>query len=748
MSPRHLVGLCRAIVDQNLILSGRDADILLEDHGLVRGVHFLTDEILATVQRAAIDKCAAVVTETPGGPISNSLAAIAHGLGPIPWPTQLTWLGMVPIANANLPNDPLVSLRKAGVATGTVEANRQGCYHSLCLIDRANGETIAVLVGDRDPLPVQLLAQMPVDALLVQVSDVDTLLRSNVKPRNVAVFLADAVERPDKGEAALVSLERLAGGPWSLLVSGRLSEFRAMGLVDTSNEPVPWIRGAEIVATDGPSPVWFWSPELGVSYELPVSRDGGEGGSTLGAGDAYAGVYFFERLNGQVSKDAHRRAVQAARLASYSLDARADYSLNLTRLFGDYIDRESSVDDWWLFDRIRQSAGLAVISCNNTGVDNAALRVSKKLGLAHFAVMPSGCRRDDSPSEFDMNSQAFHVFEVGTKSYRYCTWSNVYLSDGTLLLDIARGEGSQETRRAARHLGRPLLEVEIGASPTQLAVLVGDWISQNSIRVLNVAGSRDARIPPCDLPAVENTMETALRAGASVFGYMPVQNNAHGRSRLPGAVDDQLIFGLPALAEVSLAVREVLFGPNSESRAPRDELTWRANGWTFVRGKSIDVARAVARGMLPIALVGGDIANEVGGLVTIAEVGLFNCLIAEVERSRTVGVPNSIVTQYPHLTGQVYDIADVEIVPVLGSAEAWVAAGLVDCAIDTWRTGRTANRHGLRIKREFMRSSLRLVRGPDEVTEEVLALGLELVLGLQGRRKSGSPVFVRGGVEG
>jgi hypothetical protein len=69
----------------------------------------------------------------------------------------------------------------------------------------------------------------------------------------------------------------------------------------------------------------------------------------------------------------------------------------------------------------------------------------------------------------------------------------VFFADGTVLVDLTRGEGSAETRRAANELSRPPFEVGQDPTATTLSELE-QWCRRHAIRVLNVAGSRASRL--------------------------------------------------------------------------------------------------------------------------------------------------------------------------------------------------------------------------------------------------------------
>ncbi len=114
-------------------------------------------------------------------------------------------------------------------------------------------------------------------------------------------------------------------------------------------------------------------------------------------------------------------------------------------------------------------------------------------------ICPSGYRQEDGPLTAARRRRlaGAGLYELGSASSRYRTWTCVYLADAVILLDPAGGSGCREVSAAARKLGRPLLIPEPGQlSAGQLgagqikADQTADWLAAASARVLMVAGCR------------------------------------------------------------------------------------------------------------------------------------------------------------------------------------------------------------------------------------------------------------------
>ncbi len=138
---------------------------------------------------------------------------------------------------------------------------------------------------------------------------------------------------------------------------------------------------------------------------------------------------------------------------------------------------------------VRAAPGLTVLTGGQTGVDTMAARAAVRAGLTVHLVFPRGLRQEDGSLTTARRRQfaAATVHELGSASFRYRTWTCAYLADAVVLLDPAGGAGCRETARAARALGRPLLQPGTAElSPAR----VESWLAEVAARVLMVAGCR------------------------------------------------------------------------------------------------------------------------------------------------------------------------------------------------------------------------------------------------------------------
>ncbi len=160
------------------------------------------------------------------------------------------------------------------------------------------------------------------------------------------------------------------------------------------------------------------------------------------------------------------------------------------------LDREGA---WELMQsdetaRTLWDAGMAlelgkIVSGGQTGVDRAGLEVAIWLGLEHGGWCPRGRRAEDGriPDRYVLQ-------ETEQTDYSVRTERNVVESDGTLILYETRIRGGTAlTVHLATRYARPIFLVDLMCSPD--AGGFHDWMLQNHIEVLNVAGPRESSRP-------------------------------------------------------------------------------------------------------------------------------------------------------------------------------------------------------------------------------------------------------------
>ncbi len=134
-----------------------------------------------------------------------------------------------------------------------------------------------------------------------------------------------------------------------------------------------------------------------------------------------------------------------------------------------------------------------VVSGGQTGVDRAALDAAMARGLAVGGWCPRGRRAEDGtiPPRYPLD-------ETPRRNYAQRTKWNVRDSDATLILTQGTPSGGTAlTIRAAKHRTRPTLVIDLTCQqgPDQAVQRIVQWLEDQPINVLNVAGPRESSCP-------------------------------------------------------------------------------------------------------------------------------------------------------------------------------------------------------------------------------------------------------------
>ncbi len=130
-----------------------------------------------------------------------------------------------------------------------------------------------------------------------------------------------------------------------------------------------------------------------------------------------------------------------------------------------------------------------LISGGQTGVDRAALELARQKQIPAGGWCPKGRRAEDGAIGAEYPLQ-----ETPSAAYAERTALNVRDSDGTLILLRGNLEGGTAfTRRMAERLGKPYRLVDL--TPPSDPDSVWQWLVQEQIKVLNIAGPRESKEP-------------------------------------------------------------------------------------------------------------------------------------------------------------------------------------------------------------------------------------------------------------
>lgn len=133
-----------------------------------------------------------------------------------------------------------------------------------------------------------------------------------------------------------------------------------------------------------------------------------------------------------------------------------------------------------------------VISGGQSGADVAALRATKKCGIPTGGTMPKGWLTELGP--MPEWAEEFNLVEHKSNKYQPRTFQNVKDSDGTLrFAGKFNSAGERCTLKAITQYNKPYFDIDIYDPPTKGEVV--QWIKDNNIEIINVAGNRESTVP-------------------------------------------------------------------------------------------------------------------------------------------------------------------------------------------------------------------------------------------------------------
>lgn len=694
--PESIAGIGCTTRDQIITASAADIDAFLGTQRPGHPVQFaLTEDERDAYRRFGAER--GHHAWTPGGTVSNTLCSAAAtriernlSLAPI------AWRGPAEYDDSIVSDVGLAHLRAWGIDLQP-DYRVDFAREAYCLVDDASGEVHRIAIYERNARIAGQPHWTPCDLLIMTMHDVmngDAALLAFVRRcRELALLVADW-----RGSAARELLGQFSNLRYLI---GQRRDFVELGLCDADARHFDAVvEHVECVGTDGPRPVvWKAAAVRTASHRALDATDAAS--HVLGAGDGYAGAFLASRAAGVTPDDAHAIALARARRVMQAETSHAPRGEDLNAIFPPHIDRRSaSTTEASFATRLHLSPGLVVTSCGQTGIDQLAIATARSFGITAFAIMPDGKRTESS--ELGIGGpdrlEGAIVLELATPSYRYCTWANVYCSDGTILLDYARSEGSEETRKAAAWLGRPLLELH-EIEPAEIPSRVAEWIDRHGVRVVNCAGNRMSRLDDAARADATLALQRALLAAAAAIARrdcgMRVLPSVH-----PGASTD-VILGAPNSPVMRhlfrTFFRDTAIG--TESFAP-GELTWSvpSHALQIVFVRSRDLPAALRRGWVDYAIFGQDVGLEDGDeLAPMFPIGVDPCCLVEIVRDKR-DERTRWASAWPDLARV---LVGRDVVPVTGCVEAWLHTGAIDAAVDTYQTGRAVEENALRIARRF-----------------------------------------------
>lgn len=154
---------------------------------------------------------------------------------------------------------------------------------------------------------------------------------------------------------------------------------------------------------------------------------------------------------------------------------------------------------------------MKIISGGQTGADQAGLAAAKELGIETGGWLPKGCTTADGPRPDLL--KLYGMKEHPQRGYPPRTERNVLDSDGTIMFGDYLSPGCKLTAKFCARYNKPILTVSFFTTNPHAAnedciVLISNWIAENNIYTLNVAGNRESKNPGI----FEFTRDVLLRA--------------------------------------------------------------------------------------------------------------------------------------------------------------------------------------------------------------------------------------------
>ncbi len=135
---------------------------------------------------------------------------------------------------------------------------------------------------------------------------------------------------------------------------------------------------------------------------------------------------------------------------------------------------------------------IKIISGAQTGVDRGALDAALQVGVSCGGWCPKGRRAEDGriPDKYP-------VIELSDSRYRKRTLHNVLNSDATLIIYFSTLEGGTElTVQYCMQHAKPYKLIDAQEIPSQQAArMIQQFVSDQGVKVLNVAGPRESHQP-------------------------------------------------------------------------------------------------------------------------------------------------------------------------------------------------------------------------------------------------------------
>lgn len=146
---------------------------------------------------------------------------------------------------------------------------------------------------------------------------------------------------------------------------------------------------------------------------------------------------------------------------------------------------------------------IEIVSGGQTGVDRAALDIAGELGILYGGWCPKG-RIDELgiiPEKYSSLKEISGDFKNEKENYDTRTKFNIRDSDGTLIivpripLSKKIKDGTILTIKEVKNKKKPFLVIDLSESIRINSEYIINWINENNINILNIAGPRESTCP-------------------------------------------------------------------------------------------------------------------------------------------------------------------------------------------------------------------------------------------------------------
>lgn len=142
-----------------------------------------------------------------------------------------------------------------------------------------------------------------------------------------------------------------------------------------------------------------------------------------------------------------------------------------------------------------------VISGGQSGADRIGLEIAKELGIETGGTAPKSYKTENG---CDYTLKNFGLIEDTSYDYNPRTEKNIINSDGTVIFGNIKSPGTKLTIKLLEQHGKKYID-----NPT--VETLKQFISENNIQVLNVAGNRASKLNLAQMNTIKVTLKEGLK---------------------------------------------------------------------------------------------------------------------------------------------------------------------------------------------------------------------------------------------